>query len=82
MRYYLRNILLILVYISGALSLTISFIAIQRFRLEYNVQGKSFDTTDAVVYDTDALAVYITASIIFWLVTVLLAIIRYKLNRN
>jgi hypothetical protein len=77
MRKFLRKFLLILSCVSGLLSLTISFIAIQRYRLEYNSEGRFFDPAGAIVYDIDARDVYILFSIVFWLITFLLAFILY-----
>ncbi len=82
MRNILRKLLLIFAYISGTLSLVISIIAVQKYRLDYNDEGRFFDAANALVFDTDAQAVYITFSIVFWLITFLLAFIRYKVKRN
>jgi len=72
----------ILSCVSGVLSIAISSIAIQRWCLEYNNEGRFFDPTEAVVYDIDGRLFYTLFSITFWLMTFLLSFILYRTKRN
>ena len=49
--------------IAGALSL----LAIHRFTLTYNEQGRYFDPSSSMVYDVDARLAYTVLAVFFWL---------------
>ena len=82
MRKSFKISLSILICISGFLSLTITFIAVQKWCLEYNSEGRFFDPTEAIVYDMDGRLLYTLLSIVFCLITYLLSFILYHANRN
>ena len=84
--HYMKNIFRfissIAAWSSGASFTVLSIIAIHRCSLEYNSEGRYFDLSGSIVYDTDARDVYIALSFLFFILTALFIIVRLYLRKN
>ena len=66
---------------SGLVAGFFSFVAIHRYTLTYNEEGRYFDAVSSVVYHDGAGFMYAALAVLFWLVTGSSIALHYWLKR-